>query len=89
LSSKASKIFIMTNDGHSQFTTIKDNKPIKEVKWENLGITNPNSNNLGIFKIFIMDNNNVNHDIYTNHDVKLLPSFWDNINDDHKKGYKN
>jgi hypothetical protein len=89
LNSKANKIFIMTNDGHSQFTTIKDNNPIKQIKWDNKGITNPQNNQLEVYKIYITDKDFINHDIYTNHDAKLLPSFWDNLNEDHKNNFSN
>ena len=75
------KILIITNDGRSQFfnPNFNGNSTNLDIKWDNLGITNPDSKELDISNIYVIDNNNKNHNIFYNPKAKILRSWHDNI----------
>jgi hypothetical protein len=78
---KINRILIMLNDGSQQyFNPHKNNKSnIQSIKWDNLGINNPFSKDLDIYKIFIVDNirPTTPNTIFENSDCKLLKPFLD------------
>jgi hypothetical protein len=70
---------IITNDGCTNyFNPHADKSQIQSIKWDNKGITNPDSKNLQIFKVFIIDKNNKFVEIYDNLNVKILNSYHKN-----------
>jgi hypothetical protein len=48
-----SKLLIMTNDGNHQYIDVhQKNHNTQIIKWDNLGLSNPDHNQLDVFKIF-------------------------------------
>lgn len=74
---KISKIMIITNDGYNQYFDPHYSKNSSlSIKWDNKGITNPNSKDLEVFKIYIMFKNDTrSNQIYSNPNVHILDSF--------------
>nr|YP_010165710.1 hypothetical protein K8L25_mgp10 [Lactarius trivialis]QRN74282.1 hypothetical protein [Lactarius trivialis] len=76
---KVNKILIITNDGFTNFLDpIVGKSSFSSIKWDNRGITNPNSKDLEIFKVWIMDKNLDTHEIYCNPTPKFLDCFDEN-----------
>lgn len=74
------KILIITTDGRSNYFNPHFNKEnIQTIKWDNLGITNPDHKELDIYQIFIIDHKMKNHNIFNNIGANILKSFHDNI----------
>jgi len=78
---QTNKVLIITNDGRSQYfkPMFKNNSSHIEIKWDNLGLTNPYHNELDIQNVYLIDKNNHNHNIFYNKNVKILDSFFENI----------
>lgn len=80
LAKEISKILIYTNDGRSNYFDPHNKNGTQTIKWDNLGITNPDSKNLDIASIFIIDNiKRKSHKIFTNPAVIYLDSWDKNI----------
>jgi len=76
-----SKVLIITNDGKNQYFDphLISKTPNLAIKWDNFGSYNPNSKELDIFKIFILDREkSKSHEIYSNPTIKILDSYWKN-----------
>jgi len=78
---QTNKVLIITNDGRSQYfkPMFKNNSSQLEIKWDNLGLTNPYHDELDIQNVYLIDKNNNNHNIFYNKNVKILDSFFENI----------
>ena len=83
---KITKVFIILNDGSSQYFNPHQNKAtVQMIKWDNFASTNPNSKVLDLFKIFIIDSNAKSCELYSNPDVKILDCYKTNSNRFSKK----
>jgi hypothetical protein len=83
---KITKVFIILNDGSSQYFNPHQNKAtVQMIKWDNLASTNPNTKVLDLFKIFIIDSNAKSCELYSNPDVKILDCYKTNSNRFSKK----
>jgi hypothetical protein len=76
---KITKVFIILNDGSSQYFNPHQNKAtVQMIKWDNFASLNPNSKVLDLFKIFIIDSNAKSCELYSNPDVKILDCYKTN-----------
>jgi hypothetical protein len=70
---------IILNDGTKQFFSPHQKKGVvQSIKWDNKGSTDPNTNILEVFKVFIFQNSGPSVEIYSNEDVNILSCYLDN-----------
>jgi len=77
------RIMIILNDGSHQYFNPNQTKASEiTIKWDNLGISNPNSKDLDIFQIYVMDKIEKSKPnlLYNNPNVKILDCYIENSN---------